>query len=82
MSSNTIEYVAVQLSEKLVTKEGIVSKVAELIIGDGVGKKIIFTLKKALEDEPNSFLYDGRLYMVDKKEGKQYECIAIEFVRL
>lgn len=82
MSNEIVEYVAVALSEKLVTKEGIVSNVAELVIGEGIGKKITFTLKKKLEDEPNSFLYDGRLYMIDKKDGKQYECIAIEFVRL
>ena len=79
-----MEYATIELKYRDINEEGIALKPSDIVIKNEriTSETIAFTLKKNIRENPNSFLFKGDLYMVEKRDDKYFECIAIDIKRV
>lgn len=76
-----VEFGIVKIDLNVVEEEaGIILKKTNLTVPKkGKGRLLCFTLKDDPGENISSFLYEGKLYMIDKQDDNYFEAIEVEF---
>jgi len=77
-----MDYCALRVRWRDIDDDGINSKIVSIPnpAGGNVKAQILsFTLKKEISEEPNTVVFDGNLYLIDKRDERYFECIKIKF---